>query len=184
MVPQSVVNGGGPRENTTLFGPHLSFLKGMVILIAVVALTSGCAKKMVKPSQPTPVPGGIQRGGSVSEQDLRVVQANLKTIYFDYDRFALGSEAQAALQYDAEILKKAPAAKIVAEGHCDERGTDEYNLALGERRARSVVEYLAGLGIPAQLTSTVSYGSELPVDPGHSESAWAKNRRVYLRVIR
>lgn len=118
------------------------------------------------------------------EQELQAVQANLKTIYFDYDRYALTPEAQAALQYNAEFLKRAPQVKVVAEGHCDERGTDAYNLALGERRAQSVVNYLAQLGIPSPLLSTVSYGSELPVDPAHNEAAWSKNRRVYLRVTR
>jgi peptidoglycan-associated lipoprotein len=119
----------------------------------------------------------------VAEQELQAVQASLKVIYFDYDSFTLTPEAQTMLQSNAEILKRVPNAKISVEGHCDERGTDEYNLALGERRARSVVGFLASLGIPSQSMATVSYGSELPVDPGHNEAAWAKNRRAYLRVV-
>jgi len=118
----------------------------------------------------------------VLEQQLQAVQASLKAIYFDYDRYTLSPEAQAALQENAEILRRAPQVSIVAEGHCDERGTAEYNLALGDRRARAVVEFLVGLGIRANRFSTVSYGSEIPVDPGHNEAAWAKNRRVYLRI--
>jgi peptidoglycan-associated lipoprotein len=117
------------------------------------------------------------------EHELQAMQANVKVVYFDYDAFTLAPEAQGAVQYNADVLKRASHLKIVAEGHCDERGTDEYNLALGERRARSVVTYLAELGIPPSRMSTVSYGSELPVDPGHNAAAWAKNRRVYLRVI-
>lgn len=118
----------------------------------------------------------------VLDQQLQAVQAQLKVIYFDYDKYTLSPEAQSALQYNAEILRQAPQVTIVAEGHCDERGTAEYNLALGDRRARSVVEFVVGLGIRANQFSTVSYGSEIPVDPGHDEAAWAKNRRVYLRV--
>jgi peptidoglycan-associated lipoprotein len=104
-------------------------------------------------------------------------------VYFDYDSFTLTPDAQAALQANAEILKNAPHLRVVVEGHCDERGTDEYNLALGERRARSVVGYLAGIGVGADRLTTVSYGSELPVDPGHNEAAYAKNRRAFLRVV-
>jgi peptidoglycan-associated lipoprotein len=115
------------------------------------------------------------------EQDLQVVQANLKPVYFNYDQYVLSPEAQAAAQYNAEILRRAPQMAVLLEGHCDERGTAEYNLALGERRARSVAEYLTTLGV-ANRISTVSYGSELPVDPGHNEEAWAKNRRVHMRV--
>jgi peptidoglycan-associated lipoprotein len=120
--------------------------------------------------------------GAVQEQDVQVVQAELKVLYFDYDRYTLSPEAQAACQYNADILRRAPHLQVVAEGHCDERGTAEYNLALGERRARSVQEFLVGLGVAPTRITTVSYGSELPVDPGHNEAAWSQNRRVYLRV--
>jgi len=120
----------------------------------------------------------------VGEQDLQVVQTNLKTLYFEFDKYTLTPESFAALQYDAEVLNRAPQLRVVAEGHCDERGTSEYNLALGERRARAVVEQLAALGVAPARLSTVSYGSELPADPAHNEQAWAKNRRVYLRVVR
>lgn len=162
---------------------------GMVLVCASFVL-SGCAKKPQIVKQPPVGPGGAGPytlgPGSGSEVDLpekiRTAQAQLKVVYFDYDRYALTPEAQAALQYNAEILRQVPNAFVVAEGHCDERGTDEYNLALGERRAQSVVDYLASLGVPPNRMSTVSYGSELPVDPGHNPAAWAKNRRVYLRV--
>lgn len=153
----------------------------MVSILCLLA--SGCAKKIVKPGpgQGPPVPSWAP-SHPVLEQQLQAVQASLRVIYFDYDKYALSPEAQAALQENAEILRRAPQVSIVAEGHCDERGTAEYNLALGDRRARSVVEFLVGLRIPANQFSTVSYGSEIPVDPGHNEAAWAKNRRVYLRV--
>jgi len=165
-----------------MFSRHL--FRGLLVVCILCILASGCAPKIVKPQA-----GADQQGwappyanGPVLEQELQAVQANLKTVYFDYDKYTLSPEAQSALQYNAEILRRAPQISLVSEGHCDERGTAEYNLALGDRRARSVVEFLVGLGIPANHFSTVSYGSEIPVDPGHNEAAWVKNRRVYLRV--
>lgn len=157
---------------------------GTIVLLALLAIMSGCSRKIVKPEQMAQAPIAPFGGGQVSEQELQTVQADLKIVYFDFDKFELSPEAQAALQYDAELLKRAPNVNIVAEGHCDERGTSEYNLALGERRARSVVDYLVSLGIQPQRMSTVSYGSECPVDPAHNEAAWAKNRRVFLRASR
>ncbi len=160
-------------------------IQGMTVAIVLLFLASGCARRIVKPN-PGPTPGfpGPQAGGPMMEQDVQMVQTTLKPIYFDYDKYMLSPEAEANLQYDAEILKRAPQLSVVAEGHCDERGTAEYNLALGDRRARSAVEYLSTLGIAPNRLSTVSYGSEVPVDPAHNEEAWAKNRRVYLRVSR
>ena len=89
---------------------------------------------------------------------------------------------QQALNADADILKKYPGWTITIEGHCDERGTAEYNLALGERRALAAKTYLVSLGIPADRLRTVSYGKEFPFDPGHSEDAWSKNRRAHFVV--
>jgi peptidoglycan-associated lipoprotein len=160
-------------------------IQGMTVLLACFILASGCAPKIVRPN-PVPQPGfrGPQVGGPVMEQELQVIQTSLQPIYFSYDSYALSPEAQATLQQNAEILRRAPQVSVVADGHCDERGTAEYNLALGDRRARSAVEFLATAGIAPNRLSTVSYGSELPVDPAHNEEAWAKNRRVYLRVSR
>jgi len=154
-----------------------------LVLLALVLVCAGCSRKVVRPDMPGP-PGmaGPYGPGQLTEQSLQMVQAELKVIYFDYDQYALSPEAQAAAQYNADVLKRSPNGRIVAEGHCDERGTAEYNLALGDRRSRSVLEYLTGLGVDPRRLSIVSYGSELPVDPGHNEAAWAKNRRVYLRV--
>ncbi len=157
-------------------------LKAAIALCILVAVAGGCSRKIVKPTPQQPGPTVPHHPGSIAEAPLEAVQAQLKEVYFGYDTYVLTPEAQAALQYNAELLRRAPQAKVVAEGHCDERGTDEYNLALGERRARSVVDYLVTLGVEPHRLSTVSYGEELPVDPGHNEAAWAKNRRVYLRV--
>ncbi len=156
------------------------------MLVACLFLT-GCPHRPPKPIDPQQslVPGFPRPGlssGQIGEVEAQRLQAQLQTIYFNYDNFNLSPEAQAALQADAEILKSVPNAMVVAEGHCDERGTAEYNLALGDRRARAAVDFLVSLGLPPNRFSIVSYGSELPDDHGHSEDAWSKNRRVYFRV--
>jgi peptidoglycan-associated lipoprotein len=106
----------------------------------------------------------------------------LKPIYFDYDKSNIRPEFQPVLEGIAQWLGKAPARQLLIEGHCDERGTDEYNLALGERRALAVRRYLVALGVAAERLHTISYGEEKPVDPGHDESSWAKNRRAEFKV--
>lgn len=107
----------------------------------------------------------------------------LGDIYFAFDRDDLGPEARAVLTKNAEFVLDFPKAEIQIEGHCDERGTSEYNLALGERRSLSVRQYLVSLGVPAGRLSTISYGEELPADPRHNEAAWAKNRRAHFVIL-
>ena len=100
----------------------------------------------------------------------------LKDIYFDFDRYDLRSDARETLKANAEWLKQNPSATVQIEGHCDERGTAEYNLALGAKRAQTAKDYLTAMGIPAQRLSTISYGQELPVCTEHNEDCWQKNR--------
>jgi peptidoglycan-associated lipoprotein len=107
----------------------------------------------------------------------------LKDIYFDFDKYDIRIEDTVILKGNAEILKKYLKVKIQIEGHCDERGTNEYNLALGERRANSTKNYLASLGISQDRISTISYGEEKPLDPGHNEEAWGKNRRAHTVIL-
>jgi peptidoglycan-associated lipoprotein len=107
----------------------------------------------------------------------------LGDIYFAFDRHDLGPEARAVLTKNAEFVLDFPEAEIQIEGHCDERGTSEYNLALGERRSLSVRQYLVSLGVPADRLSTISFGEELPADPRHNEAAWAKNRRAHFVIL-
>ena len=97
-------------------------------------------------------------------------------IFFDYDKSALKMEAQALLKKKAEWLKSTANAKLTIEGNCDERGTAEYNMALGERRAQSAKKFLVDLGIDAKRMTTISYGKERPIDPAHNAAAWTKNR--------
>jgi peptidoglycan-associated lipoprotein len=103
---------------------------------------------------------------------------NLQNIYFDFDKSAIRPDAREILKADAEIFTKNSGATIVIQGYCDERGTAEYNIALGERRAQETKQYLVNLGINASRMETISYGKENPLDPGHNEAAWAQNRRV------
>jgi len=98
-------------------------------------------------------------------------------IYFDFDRSSIKTSERSKLDAIAKILKSKPETKIQIEGHCDERGTEEYNRALGERRALAAREYLIRSGISADRIFTISYGEDKPADPGHNEEAWAKNRR-------
>jgi len=107
----------------------------------------------------------------------------LKDIHFDFDKYDVRREDEGVLKENAAFLKKNPTWKIQIEGHCDERGTVEYNLALGERRANNTKRYLVSLGIGSNRISTISYGKERPLDPGHHEEAWAKNRRAHIVVL-
>ena len=104
--------------------------------------------------------------------------AALPTIYFEFNSFTLNSASKEALGMAAQWLKANPNQKIQIEGHCDERGTTEYNLALGERRASAVRDFLSSKGVGASQLTTISYGEERPIAMGSDESAWAKNRRV------
>ncbi|HHI02170.1 MAG TPA: peptidoglycan-associated lipoprotein Pal [candidate division Zixibacteria bacterium] len=104
------------------------------------------------------------------------------TVYYDFDKYNLVDSAKAALENNARVLKDNPSVMVKIEGHCDERGTVEYNLSLGEKRAKAAKDYLIDLGVDAGRLDIISYGKERPVDPGHNEAAWAKNRRAAFIV--
>jgi peptidoglycan-associated lipoprotein len=106
----------------------------------------------------------------------------LRDVPFDFDSAVLLDSARPILDQTAEWLRTYPTVTLLVEGHCDERGTVEYNLALGERRATAAFNYLVSLGIPASRLKTISYGKEFPLDPGHTEEAWARNRRAHFEV--
>ena len=107
----------------------------------------------------------------------------LKDIYFDLDKYNIDPQDVSTLKESAALLTKQPTVKIQVEGHCDERGTVEYNLALGERRANSAKNYLVSIGIPKDRISTISYGKENPADSAHNEEAWGKNRRAHFIIL-
>lgn len=108
----------------------------------------------------------------------------LKSIFFDFDQAVIKEDQKEVMLQNAQWLKAHPQVRVRIEGNCDERGTAEYNLALGQRRAEAVKEFLEGLGIPAKRMHTISYGFERPLDPGHNEEAWAKNRRVDFAILK
>ncbi|MGH6933680.1 MAG: peptidoglycan-associated lipoprotein Pal [Dongiaceae bacterium] len=145
-----------------------------VAAVAAMALT-GCPER-----GPAPQPVEVAPAQATVPDD-RDPDAMLREIgdrvYFDYDRFELRPDAQETLQQQAAFLQARPGIPILIEGHCDERGTREYNLALGERRAESVKSYLIALGVTADRIETVSYGKERPAVDGSDEAIWALNRR-------
>jgi peptidoglycan-associated lipoprotein len=108
----------------------------------------------------------------------------LKDVNFAFDRYDLSPLAREVLKANAEWLMDNGGVNVVIEGHCDERGTKEYNMALGQRRAQAAYDYLRGLGISADRMTTISYGKELPLDPRSNEEAWARNRRAHFRLQR
>jgi peptidoglycan-associated lipoprotein len=135
-------------------------------------------------AEPVPVPPEPVPDESISAGSLDDLNRNspLQPVFFEYDSSELSPEAQTILQTDAERLRANPRWVITIEGHCDERGTAEYNLALGERRAVAARTYLVSLGIAADRLRTVSYGKEFPFDPGHDEAAYARNRRAHFVI--
>jgi len=142
----------------------------LLTLVAALVLVSGCTcrSKKVGPEevQIPPAVAGVE----------------VKDINFAFDSAELDATARAMLNDNAKWLKDHPTAKAQIEGHCDERGTRQYNMVLGQKRAQSAFDYLRSLGIEAGRLSTVSYGKELPLDPRHNEEAWAKNRRDHFNL--
>ncbi len=147
-----------------------------------------------EPPQPTPPPAPLkaevlpeQVVVPVTKQEAVPAETahkvTLETIYFEFDKSDLRSQDRDILTRNARILMDKLKGNVKIEGHCDERGSAEYNLALGERRARSAMKYLVTLGVPADRLSIISYGKEMPIDPGHDEAAWAKNRRAQFVIM-
>lgn len=134
-------------------------------------------------SEPVPVPPMPTEDtiGSKSLDDLNR-DSPLNPLFFELDSSDVSTEGQQVLQANAAVMKKYPTWQVTIEGHCDERGTAEYNLALGERRALAARTYLVSLGIPADKVKTVSYGKEFPFEPGHDDNAWHKNRRAHFVI--
>jgi len=127
------------------------------------------------PPAPTPSPGP-----SISQQAFQEFQN--QDISFDFDKYDLRTDARGVLDRKASFLNQNSSVRVQIEGHCDERGTNEYNLALGERRANAAKQYLTTAGISAARLSTISYGKERPLDLGHDEAAWARNRRAHFVI--
>lgn len=171
----------------------------MVILALALVVGAGCAKKKTTstppgakvevkddskwaPPPPQPAEPQVDEAALAAEAEARakteaVEELTSVVIHFAFDSYELSEEARAILALKANIMRRYDGVGVVIEGHCDERGTEEYNLALGERRARAAYEHLVILGVDPERMSIVSFGEERPADPGHNETAWAKNRR-------
>ncbi len=170
----------------------MSFLKKrlsfMVMAITLVGLLGGCASSKKKSdmadmdSQTLEDSSGDGLTLNLNGDSDSLTAGALNTIYFPLDSSQLTSEAQSSLETNAEYMKSNPEVVVQIEGHCDERGSIQYNLALGERRAKSVYDYMVALGVDGGRISTVSFGKERPIAFGHDEDAWAKNRRANFVV--
>lgn len=160
----------------------------VVVVLAMGVVLAGC------PSKPKPGSegqagglGGSQLGGGSLDRFKQGMEPSeggpLQDIHFDFDRYDVRSDARSTLQQNADWLRANPAAKVEVEGHCDERGTTEYNLALGAKRAKAAKDYLVSLGVSADRLSTISYGEELPLCRESNETCWARNRRAHFVVL-
>ena len=189
------------------------FSRNLIILALPLLLVNGCAKDQVKPDQGVAPAAATatdpnadrlaaekaaadrlaaekaaadrlaaEKAAADKTADKAALQ--LAMINFDYDSYLLSQTARDILYTNAEYLLKKYKGKIKLEGHCDERGSDEYNLALGENRAKTALNYLLTLGVPPEQLSVISYGKEKPLDNGHTEEAWAKNRRVEFTPVK
>lgn len=146
----------------------------------------GLTSRTAPPPAAAPAPASnISRYPDKATRDrIDTLLSRISDAYFDYDKHTLRPDAVQALQSDAtelrDILKQYPEYKLVIEGHCDERGSDEYNIGLGDARAESAKAFLVGVGIPSQQMSVISYGKERPICTEHDETCWQKNRRVHI----
>ena len=161
------------------------------LTVSVVALAiAGCATKRDRlPPEPMGTPGGSQidngpRAAVPGSQEDFVANTASDRIFFNTDRFDVDPEDMEVLRSQATWLQRYPQVRVTLEGHCDERGTRDYNLALGERRANAAKNYLASLGISPSRISTISYGKERPDAVGSNEEAWARNRRAVSVTVR
>jgi peptidoglycan-associated lipoprotein len=182
----------------------------LVLMLCVGLIMVGCPKKTVVKEEPSvkkeealakPEAERTKEMKAKEEQGAKEFQKSLvtkkepgiegevleskllKDIHFDFDKYNIRPGDAEILNENAVLLKKYPKVKVQIEGHCDERGTVEYNLALGERRANNTKNYLVSLGVSADRISTISYGKERPLDPGHNEEAWAINRRAHTIIL-
>ncbi len=162
----------------------------LVLMLAALMVLPACSKKEAAPVEeditpaeevPPPPPPPV-------EEDLEVIEVEelepivLKDIFFDFDKYSIKGEFKVALEANAELLMLRDDAILVIEGHCDERGTSEYNLALGEKRAKAVKDFYIAYGIGADRLSIISYGEERPFEYGHDENAWGMNRRAHMLI--
>ncbi len=184
------------------------FSRALFVLLAAAGLTvTSCSQKPKPVTEPPPAPVPVAKAegipttkvqetspgfgsGEVKTQDTIKTDAAssstaglvLADVHFDFDDATIRATELDVLTRNAEALRKKPASRVTLEGHCDERGTESYNMALGMNRAEAVKRHLMSLGVAENQLSTVSFGDTMPLNPGHTEDAWAANRRVHFRI--
>jgi len=167
--------------------------KRLLVLMLVVGLAvfvAGCGGDKAVEDDPTDIeappdvetPPETEEKPVVKEEPKEVPMPVMEDVYYAFDKYNLTEESKRTLEDDASEMKRASEATIIIEGHCDERGTTAYNLALGEKRAKAARDYLVALGVSGSRVTIISYGKERPFDPGHNEAAWAKNRRAHFVI--
>jgi peptidoglycan-associated lipoprotein len=190
---------------------HLTLIGFIVVLIFSLTIFTGCSEKKsvvksddTKVQETAPAPTPAQTTDTTKQSNVvaaptdstnmketaneqsSLVEATAKSpisdINFDFDSSSIRPDAREILKANADYLLKHKSSSVVVEGHCDERGTAEYNMALGQKRAQETKQYLVNLGIKESIINTISYGEERPLDPGNNEEAWAKNRRAHFVV--
>jgi peptidoglycan-associated lipoprotein len=147
------------------------------LIVTGLVAASACSSNKPAPEESS-VPNATAADENVSGDSDSGKAMGLQTVYFPYDSFNLDSQGKSALKANADILKSNGSVKIQVEGHCDQRGGIQYNIALGEKRANAVKKYLADQGVSGDRVTTISFGKERPLDSGTSEEAYAKNRRA------
>ena len=162
-------------------------MKNIVVILFAAALAvslgAGCKKQDVNQLPPITDINAVDFADEPSIRGDFDSNVNLKTVYFGFDKSELAQEALDILKANAAYIINNPGINVVVEGHCDERGTIEYNLSLGQKRAVKVKEYYVQLGVKPNRIATISFGHEKPVDPRSNETAWAKNRRAETKVM-
>jgi len=196
------------KERSLSMKKHFALATLLIVLVCGLFIFSGCAEKKAvvqdetvqQAQQPQQAPtvtddeaarrakeqadreaalkAQAAREAAMKKAAAALTDLNIQNIYFDFDRSNIREDAREILKANAEIFRQKADAKIIVEGHCDERGTAEYNMALGERRAQETKQYLTNLGIDASRITTISYGEERPADDRSTEDAWAMNRRA------
>ena len=169
----------------------MNFARTSFVSVAAIASFVACSKPKgptpanldTSPTTAAPAQASTAPAETANPAATADSSATYQTVYFDFDSYVVRSDAADALNTIAAALKDRKSVHIQLEGNCDERGSNEYNLALGERRARSVQNFLVSAGVPADVLSTISYGSERPAVRGTGEDVWAKNRRVDFKSL-
>ncbi len=171
---------------------------GLALLAGASVLATACASNpppeptpppvvaetpRVAPTPPAPIPTPPQPTGPAAGSKGDFAAKSTDRVYFDYDQYNLDDSDRRSLATQITWLKQFPSTRVEVQGHADERGTRDYNIALGERRAQAVSQYLQQQGIAATRIQTISFGKDKPMDPGHDEAAWARNRNAYSNII-